>query len=161
MRVPRVRLTVRRLMAAVAVTGALMGWASDRARRGYPLVLFEYPCVIENEPLVRPTKILAIGEREIALEDGRLIRIEDGPLLVGKIGWEEPGRVASFVDVETGPSGSITVYTLQGRFACGTCERNRYRPPICIPLVARTVYRNYRALVGTGKVVGVIATPGR
>jgi hypothetical protein len=154
MRLPRVRCTVRRMMVAVALTGVVLAWAIDRARRGYPLVDFEYPHFIENEPLVNPTKLLAIEDWCLVLEDGRMVRIEDGPLLEGMIGFEDPSRVDCFLDMETGADGSVTVHTLKATWHCGNGNRFRRRLlPLRIPVFPRTAYHNYRALVGTGVVV--------
>ena len=80
MRLPRVRFTVRQVMVVVAVVGIALGWGADRVKG---LVTFEYIRLIENEPLVNPTNAAAVDSFTLALEDGRLIRIEAGPLCEG------------------------------------------------------------------------------
>ena len=151
MKLPCLRFTVRRMMIAVALTALVLVWAIDRARRGYPLVVFEYPRYIENEPLLNRSKVVEFGERGFTLADGRRLRIDNGPWCDARIGWEDLNRVE--LDVEPGPGDSVTIYTLQKRGVCGTCAANRHVPPIRFRLIPRIEYRNYRALVGTGVMV--------
>jgi hypothetical protein len=154
MKLPRVRFTVRRLMIAVALTALGLAWVSDRARRGYPLVVFEYAHYIEKEPFSGRTTFLDSSWRGFTLADGRLLRIENGPWCEGMIGWED--RDHAVLDIEYGPAGSIAVYTLQPEpGVCGNCAANCYVPPIRLPLMPRIKYRNYRALVGYGRIVPV------
>jgi hypothetical protein len=151
MRLPRVRYTVRQVMAVVAVVGITLGWSADRVERVRRLVTFEYNRLIENEPLDNPTNAVAVDSTTLALEDGRVIRIGTGPLCDGcAVLKDVPGPEACVVDLQTHPDGSATVHMLKPGWSCGNCS---YRSPICIPLFPRTVYRNYRTLIGYGKVI--------
>lgn len=152
MRRPRVQFTVRWMVGAVVLTGLVLAGMRDLDRRGYPLVVLDDPRYVDHEPLVRPTRLLAIEADRLMLEDGRVVRIDEGPLLNGYFDFEDPSRRNSILDVETGAGGTVTVHTLQAHWSCGVWSRRRLLP-LRIPLFPRTEYRNYRALVGTGTLV--------
>lgn len=156
MSLPRVRFTVRWMMAAVAVAAVVLSLGADQVRRS---VTFEYVRVIPNEPLVNPTRAVAIDWDTLALSDGRTIRMVDGPMFEGHHGLkEEPGPKACVVDLGSDQGGAVTVHMLKPAWYCGN---RSYKPLLRVPLYPRTVYRNYRKLIGYGRVVpAASATPG-
>ena len=139
----------------------------DQARRGRRLVDFEDIRYIKNEPLVNPTKVRAIdGARiledgyvqvivntRIALEDGRVVLIEDRPAeRECELAVEDLSQREWFVEIQTEADGSAAVYTKEpAGFWCGNCL-NRRASLIHIPIFARNVYLNRRVLVGTGRI---------
>ena len=153
MRLPRVRFTVRWMMVAVALTGVILGWVADRTRRGYPIVIFEYVQWVDYEPLRHPRKVVAIDWDKIALEDGRLLRCESGPLLEGMSVnlSEQPGSKECDVDVEDNSDGSVAVYISQDRLFCGTRPR-RGILPLHVPVFRRIENLRYRALHGNFRI---------
>ncbi len=146
------RFNLRSMMIAVAVISLFFAWTIDQLRKGRPLVVFEYPVVVENEPLIHPIRLVAVETDDLVLQDGRKIRLENGPYYDGYFGFGDPGQTV-YVDVETASDGLITVHGLKSSFVCGNCSR-RGVLPLRIPLFARTVCWNHRSLVGTGRLVG-------
>jgi hypothetical protein len=150
MRWSRMRFTIQRVMVLTALVGVVFAWMKERERRGYPLLTIEYYQDLGDEPYINPTKVkeLVLPDR-ITLEDGRVIVIEDGPLLQG---YSWPGVLresGNIVDITTGPDDSVMVYQRKRGRACMSGPRRR---PIRIPVIPRPYYGNYRALLGTGRI---------
>jgi hypothetical protein len=153
MRLPHVRFTVRRMTVAVALTGVILGWGSDCAKRGYPIVVFEHVEWVDNDPLRHPTKAVALDWDTIALEDGRLLHCESGPLLEG-MGVDlsaQPGVKECLVDVEDNPNGSVAVYVSLERWFCGTMP-GRGILPLRVPVFRHIENLSYRALLGNFRI---------
>jgi hypothetical protein len=107
------------------------------------LVGFHYPRVIENEPLEDPHRVVRFEGSNLFLENGTIIALE--PF------WTEPMaeqlKMASFeVDLERQNDGSCYVLARRNGWICGT----PWAQPIRIPLIADTVYKNRRELIGVG-----------
>jgi hypothetical protein len=157
MKLPRLRFTVRRMMTVVALAGVVMAWANDRAKKGYPLVVFEYTRLIDNEPLINPMRLESIENGCFVFENGLIIRFEAVHRPPGMIGLQEECPVGSVLDVETGAGGTVTVHKLRGAIYCRNAFRSR---PLTLhlSLFPRNVYRNHRALIGTGTILKPGAT---
>jgi hypothetical protein len=150
MRWPRMRFTIRQVMVVTALVALVFAWMMERERRGYPLLAFEYKQDLGDEPFINPTKVKElVWPDRIVLEDGRVIVIEEGPVLEGDFSPESFKETEYLVDVTMGPDDSATVYLRKQRRVCTSGPRRR---PIRIPIVPRAYYGNYRALFGKGRI---------
>jgi hypothetical protein len=144
MRRPRVRITVGRMMLAVALAGVLLRADIVLARWGYTLVDLEYPLAVDNEPLINPVRIQGFEEGRINLEDGRVIEIVDN---YGKLSTEDTA-----VELRIGDGGQTEIYAKRPPFTCGSCAR-RKTPLLRIRLFPRPYDMYSSDLVGTGRVI--------
>jgi hypothetical protein len=163
MRFPRVRFTLRSIMVIVALTGMLMAALIDQSRGGRRLVDFEDVRYIKSKPLVNPTKVRAIDRARItedgfvqllvnsriALEDGRIVLIEDRPFRVDEQALDDLSQSEWFVEVQTQADGSATVYAKEPVWF----YLNRREALIHIPIFRRDVYTDRKLLVGTGRII--------
>ena len=156
MRVPCVRFTIRKMMGMVALTGFLLPSCFDLIWE-YRIVDFETIRVVDNKPLHDPIRIMQIEPGEsgssLILADGRVIVLEDGPLLAGEVSWEEEHWPSALVDVEPEPGGFARVYMSQLHWYCNSSPRSRRTPWLRIPLFTRIRERRFRHLIGRGKIV--------
>ena len=154
MRRPRVRITIRRMMSMIVLVAILLAWGIDRSRKGRPLVQFDYQVVVENEPLKHPTMATVARLSEIVLEDGRVIRVEGGPMVEGYFAIPEDQKQLEIeVEIETMPSDRVAIYTRLQHWGCPNCMR-RYVAPLRIPIYPRIFYMNYRTLLAEGRISG-------
>jgi hypothetical protein len=147
MAMPRVRFTVRALMAYVALAAVVLAVGIDLGRR-WGLVEFETIRYVDDGPLAHPVRVVGIDGRLFVLEDGRVVRFNEDP----DLGWVlREGDSGLSVDVEFVDDGSVKVYAKETSWFCGNQSR---RAPIRIPIATRTILLNKKILVGTGRIVG-------
>ncbi|SIO18111.1 hypothetical protein SAMN05444166_2857 [Singulisphaera sp. GP187] len=144
MRIPRVQFTIGQILLIPALIGVLLGAGINLERRGSRLVDFEYPCLIMNEPLENPQKLMSFEEGLITLEDGRIFELVFDN---GKLTHWDPA-----LELQAETDGAFSVYNSVGLRYCGNRSRQK-RPWICIPLFPRTVQKYYRQLAGRARLV--------
>lgn len=107
------------------------------------LVGFRYPTVVEDEPLLAPSKVLFIDGDEIHLTDSRVIRIRS----TSAQSLREAIAESDFSIDVSGCGDLVVIYARQDGWICGT----PWAQPICIPLIPETVYQNRRELLAIGE----------
>lgn len=108
-------------------------------------VSIRYPRIIENQTLSAPVRVSSVDRDLMQLEDGRKIRLDQGPL---DDPWDRLlGRPGCSVEIETVEEiGTVVIWSNEPRTVCGGTAAIKLR------LIPHDVNRNRRSLVAFGTV---------
>lgn len=106
----------------------------------YHATTFHYLEIVENDPLISPTRVVAVRGDIVELEDGRFYELLQGADRLADFAADPD----LYIDLEPPESAMPTVFVKRRQVICGT----PWARPIRIPIIADRLPANTRDFAG-------------